>query len=170
MIYRQNRLSVLIATAKIIECTIKIIERRNELRARTKERITNRRYRRTSSTDLEPRPYRRDYFDSSWWKVVTDPLVANPTSAPGKLFRRRFRVPYPVFQDLMEMAQQLGFPKLPISAAKVEGIPLELQVLGVLRVLGRGTCFDGIEELTGGSAEAHRVFFHSFNISETGVA
>jgi hypothetical protein len=40
------------------------------------------------------------------------------------------------------------------------GIPLELQTLAVLRVLGRATCLDGIEELTGGSAEAHRVFFH----------
>ena len=29
-------------------------------------------------------------------------------------------------------------------------------------MLGRGTCFDGIEELTGGSSEAHRNFFHKF--------
>jgi len=37
-----------------------------------------------------------------------------------------------------------------------------LQIMGVLRVLGRGTCFGGIEELTGGSAECHRWFLHSF--------
>ena len=39
---------------------------------------------------------------------------------------------------------------------------LHFLILGVLRVLGRGTCFDGIEELTHGSAEAHRMFFHRF--------
>ncbi len=43
------------------------------------------------------------------------------------------------------------------------GLPLELKLLGLLRVLGRGTCFDGIEEITLGSAEAHRAFFHRFN-------
>lgn len=37
-----------------------------------------------------------------------------------------------------------------------------MQLLGVLRVLGRATCFDGIEELTEGSAEIHRTFFHDF--------
>lgn len=60
------------------------------------------------------------------------------------------------------MAEELGFERNPVSSAGVEGIHLELQVLGVLRVLGRATCFDGIEEITGGSAETHRVFFHKF--------
>jgi hypothetical protein len=38
--------------------------------------------------------------------------------------------------------------------------PLELKILGVLRVLGRGYCFDGIEELNFISAESNRIFFH----------
>jgi Na+-translocating ferredoxin:NAD+ oxidoreductase RnfE subunit len=65
-------------------------------------------------------------------------------------------------QELVEMAISLGFKRLPISCFGFEGVPLELQVLGVLRVLGRGTCFDGIAELTGASEESHRRFFHSF--------
>jgi hypothetical protein len=40
--------------------------------------------------------------------------------------------------------------------------PLELKVLGLLRVLGRGYCFDGIEELSYISAEINRVFFHKW--------
>jgi hypothetical protein len=60
------------------------------------------------------------------------------------------------------MTEELGFERAPVSSAGVPGVPLELQLLGVLRVLGRATCFDGIEELTGASAEAHRVFFHTF--------
>ena len=31
-----------------------------------------------------------------------------------------------------------------------------------LLIKGRGICFDGIEEITKASAEAHRVFFHQF--------
>ena len=93
---------------------------------------------------------------------INDATTRYPRSHRGRLFRRRFRVPFPIFEQLMEMAQEMGFERRPKSAANVEGIPLELQILGVLRVLGRGTCFDGIEELTNGSAEAHRVFFHKF--------
>jgi hypothetical protein len=62
----------------------------------------------------------------------------------------------------MVLARNLGFTDQPISRAQIQGVPLELQILGVLRVLGRGTCFDGIEEITGASAEVHRTFFHKF--------
>ena len=40
--------------------------------------------------------------------------------------------------------------------------PLELKILGVLRVLGRGYCFDGVEELCFISAEVLRTLFHNF--------
>ena len=40
--------------------------------------------------------------------------------------------------------------------------PLELKILSVLRVLGRGYCFDGVEELCFISAEVLRQFFHKF--------
>lgn len=61
------------------------------------------------------------------------------------------------------MAEDLGFEKRPVDCCGRAGVPLELKLLGVLRLLGRGTCFDGIEELTMGSAEVHRVFFHEVN-------
>jgi hypothetical protein len=37
-----------------------------------------------------------------------------------------------------------------------------LKILGVLRVLGEGYCFDGIEELNSAIAEVDRLFFHRF--------
>ena len=40
--------------------------------------------------------------------------------------------------------------------------PLELEILAVLRVLGRGYCFDRVEELTLISAEVLRVFFRKW--------
>ncbi len=149
------------ATIAIIKTSKLILERRCK-RLKTKGKSKKCRPRTTSSTDSTPRPYRNDYSNSQWWRLIHHPLVGDITSTYGKQFRRRFRVPYPLFLDLLVKAKELGFKDRPCSAANIYGIPLELQILGVLRVLGRGTCFDGIEELTGGSAEAHRVFFHKF--------
>lgn len=42
------------------------------------------------------------------------------------------------------------------------GSPLELLILGALRVLGRALVFDDLEEGTRISAEVHRTFFHEF--------
>ena len=74
---------------------------------------------------------------------LSDPQLLNPESTAAKKFRLRFRVPYPVFIDLMNKAMQLGYELRPRNCSGTEGVPLELKVLGVLRVLGRGTCFDG---------------------------
>ena len=62
--------------------------------------------------------------------------MIDPTSHVGKKFRLRFRVPFPVFRKLLDMTQELGFELRPKSSAGVAGIPLEIQVLSVLRVLG----------------------------------
>ena len=40
--------------------------------------------------------------------------------------------------------------------------PIELKILATLLVLGRGYCFDGVEELTLLSAEVLRLFFRKF--------
>ena len=94
--------------------------------------------------------------------MLSDPLLAHPESGVSKKFRLRFRVPYPVFVDLLEKTRDLGFEYQPVNCARTAGVPLQLKLLGVLRVLGRGTCFDGIEEVTFASEEVHRSFFHQF--------
>ena len=132
------------------------------------------------------RPYSRDYSTCNWWSdFIYNLEVLDPSSTAAKCFRRRFRVPFPVYEEILTFASEaepigsgktitiihkpyfrswhcLDYKMYPISCAGIPGIPLPLQILSVLRVLGRGTCFDGIEEITGGSAEAHRVFFHDF--------
>ena len=76
------------------------------------------------------------------------------------MFRRRFRVPYPIFLKIVGAAKA-RFPEKQ-GATKRPVVPLELKFLGVLRVLGRATEFDGITELSGISEETMRAFFHSF--------
>jgi hypothetical protein len=79
-------------------------------------------------------------------------LVNSRTKDPsdpkgGKLFCLRFRVPFPLFQRLVDMTRDNNnwFTEKKDCAGRFAA-PLELKILGVLRVLGRGYCFDGIEE------------------------
>ena len=62
-------------------------------------------------------------------------------------FRRRFRVPFQLFQKLCNDLR----PKLArgrVNNAGVESIPYEVKILASLRRLGRGECWDTIVELT----------------------
>ena len=106
---------------------------------------------------------RRDYKQSPWWMYV----VPHPESTyhdlsthDGKLFRRRFRVPYTFYKDLVETARP-WFPTCTDAIGR-ECIPLELKILGVLRILGRGAIFDDVAEATFMSEETMRTFFYSF--------
>ena len=106
---------------------------------------------------------RTDYENSSWARMLQEEDLRNPRSDAAKTFRLRFRVPYPMYVDLVELAEsELGFKRDPTDVTGRKGIPLVIKMLAVLRVLGRGTCFDGIEELAFGDQETYRIFFHDF--------
>ena len=105
----------------------------------------------------KPRP---DYNQSTWAIFIRDPDIRDPAAPAGKLFWRRFRVPYPRYEKLFQMRLDMGFKSESKDAFGRLGVPLQLKLLGILRVLGRATCFDGISELTMAHEETHRVFFH----------
>ena len=102
---------------------------------------------------------RPNYTMSTWGRKLQSERVTDPTGRKGgKLFRRRFRVPSPIFLQLVQTARASGeFTENP-DAAGDPAAPLELKILAVLRVLGKGYCFDGVKELTCISAEVLRVF------------
>lgn len=50
----------------------------------------------------------------------------------------------------------------PVDCVGRGGTPVEIKVLGVLRILGRATCFDGITELSGIPKSSMQAFFHRF--------
>ena len=79
-------------------------------------------------------------------------------------FRRRFRLPFSSFNDLMaDIRAEKWFPNNEVCDCRgVLGVPIDLLVLGSLRYLGRGWTFDDLEEATGISEETHRKFFHKF--------
>jgi hypothetical protein len=83
-----------------------------------------------------------------------------------KKFRRRFRLPYKQFNELLhqleESEQFIRWKKGTKNCSGDPSSPMSLLVLGALRYLGRGWTFDDIEESTAISEETHRQFFHVF--------
>lgn len=90
--------------------------------------------------------------------------VKDPSSKEGKDFRKRFRVPFPVFWKLVIIAANSNL----FDCGRADGFgrraaPVELKIFGVLRILGRGWCMDDVSECTGISEETIRGSFHTFN-------
>ena len=84
----------------------------------------------------------------------------------NKLFRRRFRMPYQSFRDLLDIIKAddafCRWHDGNMDSTKKPCSPIGLLLLGSLRYLGRGFTFDDLYEATGISEEVHRRFFHVF--------
>ena len=83
-----------------------------------------------------------------------------------KKFRRRFRMPYTSFLELVELTKgSCLFSRWRDDNHDAVGkkpAPIELLLLASLRYLGRGWTFDDLSESTAVSEEVIRLFFHRF--------
>ncbi len=90
----------------------------------------------------------------------------------NKRFRRRFGVSWGRFTLIVERAKTMRivrdgpspktFGDIGNSATGVPCVPLELKILGWLRIDAKGCAFDAIAELTGMSLPTMQAFYHSF--------
>ena len=87
-----------------------------------------------------------DYQLTNWGRLISDPLVNDPTHLKGKIFRRRFRVPFCLFKFIVSCCKEKNVFEVKDEVRSV--IPIEIKVLICLRVLGRDKCFDTIQELS----------------------
>jgi hypothetical protein len=113
--------------------------------------------------EATPEQFRTNYGpidcdNCTWMKQLSHPNVSDPTTKEDRLFRRRFAVPHEIFVRLSEEAN-IWFP---ISKHGSGIAPMDLKVLGVLRVLEKGCSFDAISELTNLSEDTHRKFHHKY--------
>ena len=92
---------------------------------------------------------RKNYESSCWGRMLTlnKLKLLEPTSEESKIFRLRFRILYAMFElllswvnDWLQNTVQLGSSDCTVR----QSVPTALKLLGVLRILGRGTCLDGI--------------------------
>jgi hypothetical protein len=112
----------------------------------------------------QPRP---DYTQMSWWRLIRHPDIRDVNSRQHKYFRRRFRLPYALFEIIINMCYERNW--FPVHTRGEDGAmpkknaaPLELKVLGVLRLLGRGGPFDDLFDGSGIHENTHRTFFEQF--------
>ena len=110
------------------------------------------------------RRQRPNYWESSWGKLYRSGDLEDPTSRACKKFRRRWVLPeFSTLQELIRLAHdEMGYSQRETHNGR-RVPPLPLKVLGYLRVVGRGHSFDDVEENTGISETAFRVFFHDFS-------
>ena len=117
--------------------------------------------------DMDPQ-----YLSSPWAIMLNTLSQLNNgfgpciTSREGKLFRRRFRIPYQVFLFLSDKCRkQKTFGETSEVDFDLCGrlkCPIEIKLLGTLRILGRNWCFDDVAEATGLSAVTVQRMFHLF--------
>jgi hypothetical protein len=112
---------------------------------------------------------RPDYRKSVWWTMLQKGDCKDPSSRQFMVFRRRFAIPFNLFKVVVECARGWSFGE---SRSKLgdeskdcignTGVPLELKILGALRMSAKGCSFDAIAELSGMSIATMQHFFHHF--------
>jgi hypothetical protein len=110
-----------------------------------------------------------DRYNSVFYKTYILPSLAQDSTIRdladrvGAKFRRRFRVPYTVFEEICEDIQRVhNLSEHRYDAKGEESVKIALLVLGSLRCIASGCTFDAIEELTCVSQDTHRIFFHKY--------
>jgi hypothetical protein len=81
--------------------------------------------------------------------MLRDPQLRVTGSPLQKIFTRWFWVPYSIFLKLVEWTKGWHETGGETDACKQKRCPMELKVLGWLRMVGRAACFDNIDELSG---------------------
>ena len=89
--------------------------------------------------------------------------IYNDSSRLGLIFRRRFRIPYSMFNHLVTRYKvEEDCRKDYDATGKNKKHDIRLLALGVFRVLARDLLFDELEDLIGISEAANRHFFYEF--------
>lgn len=105
---------------------------------------------------------RRDPYTTTWFQNYVAEGGGSFSDVGHRdhaLFRDRFRVPYSKFEEMVDECRSYGWWKERPDAVGNPGSPIELLMLGVLRILGRGWVFDDIYEATRISPRVIRAFF-----------
>ena len=76
-------------------------------------------------------PPRPNYAACEWSEMLRKPSLKDPASKEAKLFRRRFRVPFAFFHEIVKLVKDGGWLSTTANGKDVAGrscIPIELKV------------------------------------------
>ena len=107
--------------------------------------------------------FSRENYSTSCWGIFIQKDFSDIESRNSKNFRNRFAVPFQTHKDIVILAKE-WFPLLTANDAFGKpSAPVELKILGWLRMLAKGCSWDLLYELSGISAEVHRNFALKFS-------
>lgn len=94
-------------------------------------------------------------WESGWGILILSDAIKDPTSYEAKVFRKRFRLPYPLFLRFVDECKQSNI----FEGLYTTKIAVEFKVLIGLRILGRDNCADDISEyLNIGESTVYPIF------------
>jgi len=99
----------------------------------------------------------KDFWESNWGKLLRHHDIHNPRSVEGKRFRRRFRLPFPLFEYFVDICIRYNI----FDMTNKSPIPIQLKIMACLRILARDNCADDINELSFqllGESTVHNLF------------
>ena len=108
---------------------------------------------------------RIDYLSTPWMRLLRDKKEAlgDACSKHARKFRLDFRIPYPVFLQLVQACEQHGWLRCGAQdAAGRPAIPVELKLLAVLYLLGSGAALRTVAALSGISEPTVQRALHRF--------
>jgi hypothetical protein len=133
------------------------------LTAEAQEKMDHRKLPRPGKTNKTGRPV---YSESTWGRMMERDIerLRDPKSDEAKVFMRRFRIAFGLFEHILGWVRcwVAETRKSDCDVTGRDAVPLNLLLLGVLRMLGRGTCTDGITELSDISETKMNSFFKAF--------
>jgi hypothetical protein len=108
------------------------------------------------------------YTRSTWWIMLRKGDCNFEGHPEKRILRRCFRVPFSMFKSIVADAgewtlfgnKMLG--EVSSDCTGVEGVSLELKLLGALRMSAKGCYFDAIAELSGVSISTMQRSYHAF--------
>ena len=83
------------------------------------------------------RTFKLNYWDTTWGRLIRSDDIRDPTSYNARLFKRRFRVPFGLFEDIIvPMCEEKNIFETTYPT-RIR-VPVEFKVLMCLRILGQG--------------------------------
>lgn len=102
---------------------------------------------------------RPNYWASTWGKMLLNSEINNPNSNVSLKFRRRFRVPYKLFKEvIVPQCEENNIFEMKSNST----IPIEFRILIALRIMGRDSTGDDCEELSFVGEQTSRDIFKKF--------
>ena len=101
----------------------------------------------------------KDLWQTVWGQMLRDDSIGVVGSWQNRKFRRRFRIPYSMFLEVVEECKEHNVFGIPIRKSK---IAIEFKVLSCMKILGRDLCADEIDEKLNIGESTVNKFFKMF--------